>query len=479
MSHLEHETAWALARGQRTQAEVAQDRAHLTECAQCRAQQTKVEAAVALLEPRQVPPLSSERAAAMRRALVAHAAQESAPWWRAWLSPTRWIPLVSATGLVLFVVTQLAAPRVEPMLRATVTTQALAQVNGAAVEPEQAVAEGASLRTSQGGALALKLADATAVALAADTRLTVRRLRPREVSFTLEAGEVTIDAPHDPTRALRVQAGGLEVVDVGTSFTVKQSDGAVRVAVTSGEVELRGAGSPQRLTAGHAARFENGVLREDAVALGVNPDVAPVPAPAPLPVPAPVAPSPPSPPSPAAVRPPPPAPVPAAPVPVPNAPVPVNAPEPEPEVHEEAWAPLPPGAAASKPPAVSPPPPPPTTPAAPPATAPAPSKTNRAIGADEVTVTAAEQRLKSLATGVTQSFTTSARELRAKELHRLAESGDCNQVVLRANAWLTETPTADPAEPRWRRAVMVDQAKCLTKLGRKDEADQVRANLPP
>jgi transmembrane sensor len=93
--------------------------------------------------------------------------------------------------------------------------------------------------TNVGQRDSVRLADGTRVLLAPESRLTVAEgygNRVREVQLT---GEAYFDVRHDEARPFVVHAGGADIRDLGTTFTVHATgDQGVRVAVTSGSVSL-------------------------------------------------------------------------------------------------------------------------------------------------------------------------------------------------------------------------------------------------
>jgi len=93
--------------------------------------------------------------------------------------------------------------------------------------------------TNVGQRDSVRLADGTRVLLAPESRLTVAvgyGTRVREVELT---GEAYFDVRHDEARPFVVHAGGADIRDLGTTFTVHAiGDQGVRVAVTSGSVSL-------------------------------------------------------------------------------------------------------------------------------------------------------------------------------------------------------------------------------------------------
>ena len=86
--------------------------------------------------------------------------------------------------------------------------------------------------------------------------VTVAPSQPFEQRLTVTHGAVRFQVAHDPLRRFVVMAGAVEVSDVGTAFTVAREgmDGdVVRVAVTTGEVEVRvGSRAPYSLHAGES-----------------------------------------------------------------------------------------------------------------------------------------------------------------------------------------------------------------------------------
>ena len=87
----------------------------------------------------------------------------------------------------------------------------------------------AAYETNVGGVSTIELADRSEITLNTNSRAVVRFAK-RQRLVKLERGELHIDVAHDPTRPLRVIAGGHVVQAVGTAFSVKL-DGSDRVEV--------------------------------------------------------------------------------------------------------------------------------------------------------------------------------------------------------------------------------------------------------
>ena len=97
----------------------------------------------------------------------------------------------------------------------------------------------ATYATGVGQRDSVRLADGTRVVLAPDSRLTVAAGygdKAREVELT---GEAYFDVKHDAANPFVVRAGGADIRDLGTTFTVRVAgQEGVRVAVMSGSVSL-------------------------------------------------------------------------------------------------------------------------------------------------------------------------------------------------------------------------------------------------
>jgi transmembrane sensor len=93
--------------------------------------------------------------------------------------------------------------------------------------------------TAVGQRDSVRLADGTRVLLAPQSRLTVAAGYGDNVREVELQGEAYFDVHHDAARPFLVRAGGADIRDLGTTFTVRATgDQGVRVAVTSGSVSL-------------------------------------------------------------------------------------------------------------------------------------------------------------------------------------------------------------------------------------------------
>jgi transmembrane sensor len=107
----------------------------------------------------------------------------------------------------------------------------------------------ASYTTGIGGRDSVWLPDGTRIVLGPSSRLDVGADYGRTARTVELHGDGYFDVVHDATRPFTVHSGAATIVDVGTTFTVHDANGSVRVAVTSGSVRLSA-----------AARGDSGVL---------------------------------------------------------------------------------------------------------------------------------------------------------------------------------------------------------------------------
>jgi len=133
--------------------------------------------------------------------------------------------------------------------------------------------------TAIGQRNSVRLDDGTRVILAPDSRLTVAMGygdKVREVELT---GEAYFDVRHDAAHPFVVHAGGADIRDIGTTFTVRSTgdQSGVRVVVTSGSVSLAAVASPNAATIlqpGDAATLAAGGQTQLERGGAVEPDTA-------------------------------------------------------------------------------------------------------------------------------------------------------------------------------------------------------------
>jgi transmembrane sensor len=93
--------------------------------------------------------------------------------------------------------------------------------------------------TAAGQRDSVRLPDGTRVLLAPETQMIVAAGYGRDTREVELRGEAYFDVHHDEARPFVVRAGGADIRDLGTTFTVRATNGqGVRVAVTSGSVSL-------------------------------------------------------------------------------------------------------------------------------------------------------------------------------------------------------------------------------------------------
>ncbi|HEX5063687.1 MAG TPA: FecR family protein [Kofleriaceae bacterium] len=76
----------------------------------------------------------------------------------------------------------------------------------------------------------------------------------------MHPGKLDLHVEHKPGRVFVVQAGDVEIEDIGTRFTVDYDGKNVDVRVTEGEVKVKRAGKELRVTAGNAWTLEIGPI---------------------------------------------------------------------------------------------------------------------------------------------------------------------------------------------------------------------------
>lgn len=100
----------------------------------------------------------------------------------------------------------------------------------------------ATYQTGVGERDTVRLRDGSSVVLGPSSRLDVGAGYGSTARTVALHGEGYFDVVHDPARPFTAHAGAATIVDVGTTFTVRdENGGVVRVAVTSGSVRLSSA----------------------------------------------------------------------------------------------------------------------------------------------------------------------------------------------------------------------------------------------
>ncbi len=102
----------------------------------------------------------------------------------------------------------------------------------------------------------VKLADgSTAIALSAGTEVVPLEVGPDEVVVELVRGAARFAVTHSQERTFRVRAGAVEVVALGTEFSVERQGPAVEVAVLTGHVRVETEGRAFELASGERRSF--------------------------------------------------------------------------------------------------------------------------------------------------------------------------------------------------------------------------------
>lgn len=494
MTHVPHETLWALARNELPATDAADARAHLARCSECEAAFADVQGALdVLLVLPEPPPMPDDVARRVGTKLSDELDRRAAKGLRSWWANLFGPRLVLVTlGVALAIVAAYAltrapaepvapiaqqtpevgppkdvvAPPPEPpqppakKLTATVASAKKAKASQRQAAKAQVLAEGSVVSTEKGGSLWMKLPDGTRAGLTGSSEVTLAKLEAKALTLDVEGGSVAMVVPHREDRVLTVRAGEVEVKDLGTRFLVSREAARVLVAVEEGSVEVKTPTSTQTVRAGNAVAWRDGKLtsmpwavREEPAAtepssvarLG-HEDDEPEAEPAVEDEPSPVDEGPPAP--------------------------PLETGDPD-----EQWAAPPPGTAPSTTPdtPVGPPPPPPHVVTSLPANAAAPAPRRRGgFNLGEL-----ERRIRDFSRAVQAPFVgldPRVRDQQAKDVERLADAGDCDGSIALADAWLRDTNRAADAETT-RRGVLLQKLRCLNHLGRTAEAAEVQREL--
>ncbi len=485
MKHVTSEQLWALAEDPK--AAPPELGTHVETCVSCTAGLADITAAQSLLrlvpQPPPMPTAMAQRVELkLADAIEAHQAQRWTSWWAAMSMPRLAFAAMAATLVVLGVWAVLGSARIdptsplavgpglspvapvtpppvvmpgprEPKLTATVASAKRARVANATLTATQVVREGAALTTDPGGSLWVRLPDGTRAGLTGSSEVQLATLEAKTLTLDLAKGSVSMMVPHREDRVLTVRAGELEVKDLGTQFLVSRELGRIVVAVEEGSVEVNVPGKRRTVTAGHAVAYQQGELDEleplPPSTLALRTPLQGVPAVLPR-VAEPVAEA--APPEQVGQL-----------TEVPEA---ADETPPPPEDPTAEWSTLPPSAVASsqlessfnRPPEQ-------VTEATP------PTKPGLSLGAIERRVSELRRQIRS---PFTQGGT--LRQQRAKEIGRLADGGDCLGTLDAANEWLRYAHDP-PEELPVRREVLFQKMRCLRRLGRVAEVEQVRREL--
>ena len=466
MSHLEHDTLWALARTELDNATAQTAHAHLAGCADCRVAFEDVQLAQQVLSVLPEPPPMPEQMARRVGASIAEAADAQAAkrftsWWSSLFTP-RFV-LAAALGVVLVTVgawllasatpqlTQPApialpapvpspfapSPLVVPSAKKLSAT--VASANKSTANKAQVLAEGATVTTQKGGSVWMKLPDGSRAGLTSASEVKLHTLEEKQLTLELTRGSLAMVVPHREDRVLTVRAGDLQVVDLGTRFLVSREANRTLVAVEEGKVQVNTPSGSREVTANHAVSWSNGQLTE------------------------------------LAWEPTPPAPQTALAVPAPEGQPnsiarlgdeeePEDSPPPE-EVQEEEEQ--------------QPAPPPDRTPiaadeqwAGPPVkNAPSPVPSKRMSTAERgFSLKNIERKLREVGTVITSP---TGRSAAARNVKLTADASDCHHALRLADRWLSDPITGAADETEMRRGVQLQQVRCLNHLGRTQDAETI------
>jgi transmembrane sensor len=108
---------------------------------------------------------------------------------------------------------------------------------------------------TQAAARRIALADGSIIVLAPRSSLTVSGDDQDRIALS---GGAWFDIRHDPARPLAIEAGDVEIRDIGTRFDVQAEQRRIRVGVAEGSVEVSAPAldQPVRLAGGRSLRFD-------------------------------------------------------------------------------------------------------------------------------------------------------------------------------------------------------------------------------
>ena len=163
---------------------------------------------------------------------------------------------VFALATAVLLVLGLRRPQKLEAVVSAVSGQALSDgENPRVLVPDVRVSEGQRLRTFASSALETRVGKHL-MAVSSDSSLWIESLRPQDLRFRLERGQVTWTvSPLGPGGRLHVLAGDLSVEVVGTVFSVERNDECSSVWVRSGRVAIAHKGITGEVRAGESRRF--------------------------------------------------------------------------------------------------------------------------------------------------------------------------------------------------------------------------------
>lgn len=131
---------------------------------------------------------------------------------------------------------------------------AMAASIAAVVAVPMALRDDARSYATNGTSQSIALADGSRIDLAPHSHLTVK---DGETRIALEGGAY-FSIKHDPSRALVVSAGPVQVSDIGTQFDIQAESGSARIGVSEGRVQVssRQFARPVELAHGRALAFD-------------------------------------------------------------------------------------------------------------------------------------------------------------------------------------------------------------------------------
>lgn len=300
MSGHVQEQLWAHAKGQLKADAAREVDSHLTACAECRRMFEQFRGAVMFVQPVDPPVLDDaawsrvdSKVMAVARAELARRSAVSGGLFGDWRRFAAF-GVLAAAAIAFFVLAPDRAPPPPPPVNviaqqpkvtpppvvvpqqpptlaheqfARVEVSSAADASSAEGQVKDSILLGESIRTGQTGRVFVALADGSRAGVVGASEFKVVRSAPEQVRLELARGTLVVAAAHaGESRTFAVSAGTVEVFVVGTRFLVER-DEIVTVVVEEGKVEVAANGQRHRVSVGETLIIDSSgnVRRKRAV----------------------------------------------------------------------------------------------------------------------------------------------------------------------------------------------------------------------
>ncbi len=121
-----------------------------------------------------------------------------------------------------------------------------------------------AIATEKGQSQVIRLADASTVTL--DGNSAISYAKGSERSISLASGSAHFAVKHDAAKPFSIVAGGYQIRDLGTEFTVSRAKDHLSISVSSGLVDIDGPGMARiKVSPGERIDIANGKLEKSAI----------------------------------------------------------------------------------------------------------------------------------------------------------------------------------------------------------------------